>query len=64
MSSNWSTPEPGTEQVADNLSEVEAFMVSRIDDLQEYGWSNETIAEALGVSETFVEEYSSTYFDP
>lgn len=64
MSSNWSTPEPGTEQVTDNLSEVESFMISRIDDLQEYGWNNETIAEALGVSETFVEEYSSTYFDP
>jgi len=50
------SPESGREQVAENISEVEVFMASRVNDLQEYGWSNETIAEALGVNKEFVED--------
>jgi hypothetical protein len=34
-------------------------MTSRVYELQEYGWSNERIAEALGVGEEFVEDHSS-----
>ena len=64
MSTNWISPETSSEQVAESISEVEAFMESRVEDLQEYGWSNETIAEALGVNEEFVVEHSSNNGEP
>ena len=64
MDTTWSSPESGNGQVVENennVSVVEAFMVDRIGDLQEYGWSNDTIAEALGVNVEFVEERGSVY---
>jgi len=57
----WSSSQPGSEQMIQQeaISEVEAFMASRVYELQEYGWNNERIAEALGVGEEFVEDHSS-----
>jgi hypothetical protein len=49
------SPEFGRDRGHENISVVEAFIASRINELQKYGWSNEAIAEALGVHEEFVE---------
>ena len=61
MATFWNSYQPESEQLMEQevLSDVEAFMVSRVAELQDYGWSNENIAEALGVDDKFVEDHSS-----
>lgn len=60
MATFWSSSDPGIEQSIEQaaISEVDAFIASRVDELQDYGWSNETIAEALGISESSIDEYA------
>ena len=45
-----------------NISRIEAFIISRIGRLKEVGWSTEIIAEALGVNEEFIERASYMYY--
>ena len=61
MSTFGSASQPGNEQVAEQelKSEVEAFMMARAHALHEYGWSDETIAEALGIGEEVIEYFSA-----
>jgi hypothetical protein len=45
-----------------SISKIEAFIISRVGDLKEYGWNNQIIAEAMGVNEDFIEKASDLYY--
>ncbi len=44
-----------------NISKIEAFIISRIGELKEVGWSTSAIADALGVNTDFVEKAVQLY---
>ncbi len=44
-----------------NISKIEAFIISRIGELKEVGWSTAAIADALGVNTDFVEKAVQLY---
>ncbi|HNB52827.1 MAG TPA: hypothetical protein PK530_12835 [Anaerolineales bacterium] len=44
-----------------NISKIEAFIISRIAELKQLGWSTSAIADALGVNTDFVETAMQYY---
>lgn len=44
-----------------NISKIEAFIISRIAELKQLGWSTSAIADALGVNTDFVETAMQFY---
>lgn len=44
-----------------NISKIEAFIISRIAELKQLGWSTSAIADALGVHTDFVETAMQFY---
>lgn len=49
------------EQMAQNFSKITAFIIARINVLKQLGWSDQVIAEALGVDARSIEQLINNY---